>query len=202
MNKKEIKNKQNSSIGYEGKVKVEIKYGNKTLKKSNFHNTGLLPLFNCLAKNIVGNYSEAENLRPKYIRIFTIGNSGEPVPEFESFTELEEKNTTHLSSLTTIIYTGEPNITEASEGVKVQFKFLIPFTQLSFFNNLNMIALYCQQYKTELTNADAYIIVSNKNQETGEEVLSDLLANTSVPSQAEANKYNLFIEWDMIFKNI
>lgn len=202
MSNKKLKNKT-QSIGYEGKVTIQLRKGKKIIGKKILHNEGNLPLFQFLASCVKGSYSNVESLRPKFIKIFTIGNAEDELPLYDSFNELVNKETTNLISLNFPLYSSEPKIVDDAPNNKssVTFKFIIPFTQLSQYENLNMIALYSQYYFNTDENASAYIIITKMSGEN--EVLGDIIEEIGLTSitNADANLYNLFIEWTMSFKN-
>ena len=200
MNNKKKNKSKNNTIIYKGKVNISIMKDGKTVSKSNFHNTGMQPLFDFLARCVVGNYNEAENLRPKFIKLYSIGEksaSWDP----SDFNFVDYATDEHLRSLTNIIYNSTPNLKTDNEGnVNVTFKFLVPFSQLSDYTNLNMLALYSQQYKDNNARASAYIVASEEVT-PGDYRLLDIVEESLGVEDQNENNYNLFIEWIMTFKN-
>ena len=204
MNKKKKYLNNNNSINYKGKVSIQLMKGKQVAAKKVFYNNGNLPLFQLLANCTAGDYSDVESLRPKFIKIFKIGQKGSQVPSFNSFNELVGANDTSLASLSYPLYSAEPNIILSNPSssdkfgrASVTFKFIVPFTQLSFYDDLNMIALYPQKYVGVKDNACAFIVITKKDDP---DILSDIISDSGLGSD-DYELYNLFIEWTMTFKN-
>lgn len=203
-----IEEKKFNGIGYKGTVTVKIGNKKSILSSTTINNSGLIPLFQFLCKCLRGDYSEVELLRPKFIRIFSLGRgtsstnpssaNADVVPE-GSFADLA--STYPEISLTTPLYSGNPNINlnTSSNEASISFHFVIPFTQLSQYDNLNMIALYSQQNRSNKEQASAYIIVKNK---TNSDYLGDIVEESGINiNDDNSNEYNLFIEWELSFSN-
>ena len=54
-------------IGYKGKVKIELKHGDKTYKTIHYNNSGKSPLFDFLLDCLAGNYNDYN--RPQFIML-------------------------------------------------------------------------------------------------------------------------------------
>jgi len=55
-------------IGYQGKLKVSVQRGNKTISTKEYHNNGMPNLFKFLANALAGSFNEV--LRPVKIKLF------------------------------------------------------------------------------------------------------------------------------------
>ena len=194
--------KKGQPIKYKGVVSIKVRKGKKVVGKTTYHNEGNLPLFNFLAMCVKGEYAQVEALRPKYIKLFTMGESGTAVPPYTDFNDLVT-NIAELESLNFPHYSGNPEIDSNNNknycGVK--FKFVIPFSQIADYSDLNLLALYSQQNLNKEEDASAYIVIKKKV--NNEWVLSDILKETGISglSASQLNQYNLFLEWELIFMN-
>ena len=199
-----VKVKSSPTVGYSGKVNIKLRKKNRVIFSKTYHNNGTKELFDFLSLCIVGQYQGIEAFRPKYIKLFSIGNSGDPNPYpdiYSTFASLVENST--LLSLTTIPYSGEPKreVDVSADGHdygKSFFKFVIPLSQLSSHNNINMIALYSSAKKDRDKDASMFIIITDENDST---ILSDILSEASLNPNMQDNEYNLLIEWVTTFRN-
>lgn len=194
-----MKENKSQKVGYKGQALVEVRLGKKVLKRKKYKNNGRLPLFNFCALSLGGRYREAEVLRPKFIRIFSIGRAGEdPVPDSSTSFDTLANNTTNRS-LIVPVYASEPLV----EGGDITIKWVIPFSQLKSYANLNMLAMYSENYKEVLGEASAFIIIKDNNDGS---LLGDLLLKSGInPSEItpqNENNYNLFVEWKLSFVNV
>ena len=201
------KKKSTDLVTYRGKVNVQVRKGKKVISTSTFHNEGTKYLFEFLAKCLKGDYQQVESLRPKFIKLYSAGAEGDPIPEITS----DSFNIDNIISLTTPIYSSNPNTEYVGEdsdltaSYATTFKFVIPFSQLNLMREgvrvpVNLIALYSQQQKDTLGSPSMYILVTEKVNNI--EVLGNLITSNFYSSDlSEQNQYNLFIEWITTFKN-
>ena len=208
-----MSNKKQSTdlVTYRGKVNAQVRKGKKVISTSTFHNEGTKYLFEFLAKCLKGDYQQVESLRPKFIKLYSVGAEGDSIPEINS----GSFNTTSIVSLTTPIYSANPNTEyvgaddDLTASYATTFKFVIPFSQLMLIKKIdgeeqkvpvNLIALYSQYQKNTLGSPSMYILVTEKVNNV--EVLGNLIPSNFYSSDlSEQNQYNLFIEWITTFKN-
>jgi len=128
--------RQNSSasIGYQGKLNVQVRRGDKVLSNKTYHNTGNINLFRFLCQCLAGNYRE--DLRPYKIALFARGNT-----ETEYFDNVDtwEFNKGNLATPLMISYSNTPitrySRTELGETVggsyDIEYEFKIPYTYIT-----------------------------------------------------------------------
>lgn len=185
------------SVAYTGKITVSILKGRKVLKTLNTHNKGYRSLFTFLCQCLAGQYDRAESLRPKFIRLYTMGPEGTAYSEQEIQGRLQ---TQFLTSLTVPAYNTTPSV----ELVELQgqepyartiFKFLIPFTQIETTRDTNMFALYSAANQTTLTEPSAVFVLTDPEDNTK---LGSVMNSSS---SAKSNDYNLQIQWELTIEN-
>lgn len=194
---------QAQSIGYSGRVKVTLVRGKKVISEKEFKNNGRWPLFNFLALCIKGEFNEAKNLRPKYIRLFTAGTAGVttvPVPTDQNAFPYGATNL----SLNVVPLNSSSNITkteaETSGSASVTLKYLIPLTQISGltnYRNINLLAMYYGSDSTYVNQPSAYCFIKDENNES---LLGEIIEG--IPAGSDPNQYNLIIDWTMSLANI
>lgn len=143
---KEIEVKPNNSVQYSGSVSVKLKKGNKVLQTKSFKNNGRWPLFQCLSSALRGQFTEADNFRPRAISLFSIPKNltigGKiPVISQESTSEVLNKIGTYANkdncvSSSITLFNGEikPEVANTDTGLgwaSVTYSFLVPFTNLT-----------------------------------------------------------------------
>ena len=191
----------NGSISYEGKVTINLLKGNKTIKTYSVHNAGYPPLFMFLAQSLTGDYTKSESLRPRYIRLFSLGEAGTPYTEdmIAQHLTLDSMTSLTLSSYNTAPYAEIIQKTETTPAyARTIFKFLIPFTQINTSKATNMFALYSASNQLNYSEPSAVFVLTAKDETDNSLKLSSVLP----PSvSAKSNEYNLQIQWEMNIKN-
>ena len=193
----EKKFEDNSSISYIGNVSVSILKGKNVIKTIKTHNKGYEPLFRFLCQCLAGEYNRAEALRPRYIRLFTLGDAGTAFVE----EQVEEHlSVTYLTSLTIPTYNTTPSISTVSISgqepyTKTTFKFLISFTQIDSTRDTNMFALYSADNQLDLTKPSAIFVLKDPNDP---DLLSSVMTSSS---SAKSNDYSLQIQWELSIQN-
>lgn len=182
--KKKIVEKNQNNLTYKGSITVSIVRKGKVLNTQKYHNEGKLDLFKFFSYSLSGRYAIAEALRPKYIRLYSLGSYGERIPV---------PNTNNPTSTTYIMYKETPTTVVKNGSVSTQFSFMVPFTQIDTSKDTNFLVLYPG---ANATSPLAQFIVAKGEGEQDREKLGKLF--DSVPSQ---NDYNLFITWSMSVNN-
>jgi hypothetical protein len=194
--------KKDNSIGYEGHVKVSLVQDGVVLNTKEYHNTGKLPLFRFVVDCLKGSYSDAELNRPKFIQLFTAGADGGSVPSSDTVESYFSQDS-RIKTPQKIIYQGTP-LTEYIEKTtdipedeaKITFKFMVPYTQLTDINDINLFALYSQSNYNSTLHPSAYFLLTKLVGTTSE--LSTLIDTTSISMNSN---YSVYIQWTMIIKD-
>lgn len=196
-------NLNSSYFTYFGDITIKV-VDNKGIQKGRiktFKNNGRWPLFSFLTTCLDGNYDIAENMRPKFINLFTAGQINDRIPlisdDLSSLKVRDYANFDHKRTLITYSYV-ENNIPAKGEGelgsASIKYKFMIPFAHIDTSEPINMICLYNKENYNNYENPSAFFFVKNRENEN---MLGSLL------SEGTTNKnYNLVIEWTLTFKNI
>lgn len=194
------KMKSTDKITYEGKVRVSVLKGKKTLSTKTYKNNGRWPLFSCIASCIAGDTSAIASNRPKFVSVYSVGDEGGAAPT-DSFSSLISRGVPRLS-MSKVMYASDPILSisdttpEAVEGeASISFKFLIPYSQLDLSvssQGVNMFVLY-NKADADASNAMAYVILVDKG--TG-------LLDTAVPAATrDKSSFSLLIQWTMTITN-
>ena len=160
--KKKVNAKQN--LSYRGDVTVSLMKGNTTISKKQFKNNGYYPLSHFFAYCLANDYTNAETLRPRYIRLFNLGSSGSEAPT--TTTEVTELLTSE-NELTYVqpMYNTTPGIgkvTDATTGevyFSTTFKFIVPFSQIDSTRDINGLCVYCSSYLEFLNQPNAFFVI-------------------------------------------
>lgn len=185
------------SVAYTGKITVSILKGRTVLKTIKTHNKGYKTLFNFLCQCLAGEYDRAESLRPRFIRLFTMGSKGSAYSEEHIPQRLQSQ---YLTSLTVPSYNTTPSVDLVEihgqePYAKTIFKFLIPFTQIETTRDTNMFALYSSANQSNLTEPSAVFVLMDPDDETK---LGSVMSSSS---SAKSNDYNLQIQWELTIEN-
>lgn len=203
--------KTSDSIGYTGTITVSLRKDKKIISTKTFKNHGRWPLFYFIAQCLKGDYANADTFRPKYINLFCLGKKGQDIPiellpsnpDVSDFSILDLE---HKLSLNAYPYSSAPEVSKVeSKGygsAKITYKFTIPFTQIDLSDpdkkDINGIALYSPEFvSSNLIQASAFFMVTQgaKNDKLGS------LLTTEESELSNKNDYNIYLVWEMEFKN-
>ena len=225
----EIQNNQNinltcfgGSFVYEGNVKVSLMKDGKKYFTKEYKNEGRWPLFYFLNLCLAGDYTVADEYRPRFINLFDFGLSGqsgepgEPVPNIhdDATSDLEKLqhyfNSDNCVSLIAYPFMSKPDVRKQEKedigSSTITFKFTVPFTQISLKSHraIEGFALYCRQTvwgdiipnsNSSLYNPLVYVFLTDT---TGKKV-ANLLDN--LQGVYLGDEYNLYIEWTLTVTN-
>lgn len=180
--KKKTKENNQINLNYNGSITVSIAKKGKIISTQKYHNNGTLELFKFFSYSLAGNYELAEALRPKYIRLYTLGDYGDNIPEV-----LRPVPT----STTWVMYKETPTTIVENGAAYTLFSFMIPFTQIDINQDTNYLVLY-----PNASSASPLAQFMILKPDTEPAKLGRLFEE--VTSQ---NDYNLYITWKMNIKN-
>jgi hypothetical protein len=182
----ELYSSKNSSLGYQGRVQVQIACGDRILSTKKYHNEGLPDLFRYISYALVGAYYPT--LRPCKVALYNYANSDNRTNGPNTFnwaTAITSNIFTPVSPYVT--YDATPVVLSTENGYAATYRFKIPFNWLyrPAFNTLVLLS--------ENNTALAYYLCVK--QENGEQVwdpeeLSDVNGN-----------YTIIVEWTMEVSN-
>lgn len=188
-----------SSTVYTGNVSVTVTRNGKVCSTYKTSNNGKWPLFVFLAFCSSGQYSEADDYRPKYIDMFSLGEEGtELVDPFNVSTSWQQRLVTPIMLDTTPGINWESVTDRESdkvEGSTSTLKFTIPYSQITNKSDINFLCLRCESKKSEQKTVSAYIIVKEKD-DNDNDVLGSLL-----PEEFKKDDYIINVEWKLNFNN-
>ena len=180
-----------SSIKYEGIVTISVvDNGGRTIYSRSGHNQGTAKLFNFLASCLAGKYTDANEYRPSYVRVFSLGQAGETIPETPTYDD--EKTMAPVLAMPAVKYD--------SDAHSATYKFMIPYSRLDLsaaVGDANLYCIYGNANKTTASDNSAYFIVTDEDDDTKLGKAFDWAT-----AKAQQNKLNLVIEWTMTIGNL
>ena len=169
----------NAAIQYSAAVTISVQRNNKIVSTKTFHNNGHYPLFLFLAKCLTGRYNEVSNWTPRFIQLFHGGNKGDDFERvnlpvvFTTAMARSPKRVYGSSPSTAWNYSYDDNVDYATAS----FEFIIPFSYINTIDDVNVIALYCNNFSTDvdIDKPSCYFALTKKNITTGKEEWSTAL---------------------------
>lgn len=165
------KQKTVSSVGYTGNIEIKMLRGDRVIKTVKAKNAGKMPLFNFLAKCLVGQFESTGT--PKYIML--------------GYTSSGLDADAEQVSSSAIPYSGvSMESQEVLEQALAVFKFLIPFSTIASGEVINCIRLYNSDIDWEGGSHCAYFILDEANKITSDGKSNILITWTmTVSNQTE-----------------
>lgn len=193
-----MKINKNDYTAYEGSIKLQKRWNNTVIEEKVYHNAGGLPLFQFLCQALrSGSMSAIDSLRPRYLKIFNVGNPGSAVPT--NFVVGQDDSTVpeYISDTPEIISTFDKTTFDSSTCA-IKFKFIVPYSHIVWNTETpdkapNAFALY----STSAVNSNdwssycAYFYILDGNK----------LGKLSKGAAENDLDYNIFVEWTLTFKN-
>lgn len=177
--------KNKSNLDYKGTITVSLQKKGREVFSKTYHNNAYNDLFKFLSFCLSGRYAVAETLRPKCIKLFSLGDVGDDIPE-----EITASDT-NATSVGWFSYKETPKTETDNINNKINtvFSFRVPLAQVAMNKDTNLIVLYAS---TTYANPLAYFVIEDSSK------LSELFDRTAITNQ---NDYNLFIKWTMNIDN-
>lgn len=206
------KNKNVDGLKYKGEIKVTVKKGNKVLSSQKYKNAGRWPLFYFLNNALKGDYSLAENWRPKFILLFQAAPEGDDIPiittEGATWDSQIQKyaNYEHKSSFTPVPYSEDPVVYKTeSLGIGsgyIIYKFIIPFTHIDIKKDTNLIGIYSKEAvnsgNINYGEPSMYFFIPKGTTPPDNTKLGNIV---QLDDNEKDTEYNLFIEWKLTISN-
>lgn len=174
----------NLSVGYKGKVEIEIRDGDRLVSRKVIKNRGKWPLFLFFANCLGGKYKDAETQRPTHVQLFNVSDTDEE--ELFAIGTTWSKRTYPVKSQTSpkVDYEAEGSA-ETPESAWGILKFTVPFTLITDKQDINLMVL---KSKSTIAMSDkdvcAYIIITDEG--------------GLIPAELyDSEKYTLFINWTL-----
>jgi hypothetical protein len=187
-----------ATISYRGDVEITIQKNYKNIYSKTYHNAGRLPMFKFIANCLCGQYASVEELRPKFIRLYTYegAEDGQEVNP----NEIVWDSTKMVAVSEMSIYNGTPlpETSEIKTEATASFSFLIPFSRIYKDAEVYVIALFSQKsYQDDSDGPSAYFILTRKN-ESGNNVWDNLIDNIG---NIKSNDYTVSVQWKLTIGN-
>lgn len=201
--KSEVKkeNKNISSIGYQGKVKVEIKNGKSVVSSKEYHNHGTKKMFEFICNALAGNFHSDQ--RPWQIKLFTvIGDPKKSDEKADDYTTWKFTNNTSISPYLPFAIT--PVVSSiGAETASVTYSFRIPYLFITADPGVKLykIALYSSSASEEKPDTDKMALFGfvGKDEKSGKMVWDPIELNTDI---ADGANYSINIEWTITISNL
>lgn len=193
----------NSTLAYNGQVKIELVKNKKVLKSINCHNEGTAELFRYIANALAGNTNS--NSMPKFITMFECKEDYYDIPDHSTGKVIWKDDakgdniygTSAAAMLLSQPYSNievkyDPNLQTRDGdggGYKTEYTFIIPYKQIDQTKDkINVICLYnTKNFGNNITPL-AYLRLGNEN-----EFIDGGAVNNS--------KANLVVTWTMTVCN-
>ena len=179
---------KNENMIYKGTLKVKTVKGKTVIDEREYHNTGTIQLFQFICAALKGeSWDSLKLLLPRYIMLFTAGQSGTPVPQTNIFSSdnLRSTQSEYMSDTPEIVLDSQNNRSS------IKLKFIVPYTHITDITNVNAVGLY----NISAINNGRY------SDNSAYFYITDSEGNLSEIAQQDMSKYSLYIEWILTFSN-
>jgi hypothetical protein len=173
-------------LGYEGKVTLTLKSGNRVLKTQTYKNNGTANLFKFLGYCLIGSSSDVKHLLPTKIALLHNQSQG-------GISSANPNNVELRSGFVGLAH--PPSIVSSSNSAEVKVTYSFEVGRNTINGNFNQVALYgdgCTHPVTDMPNCAAYYYLSDSSQNVFESEDIALWSATTV----------LLIDWELSLSNI
>ena len=172
-------------LGYEGKVTLTLKSGDRILGSQTYKNNGTANLFKFLGYCLMGNASDVEHLLPTKIALL-----------YNHSPRILNANPNNVELRSGFIGLAHPpSIVSSSSTNEVKVTYSFEARRDTISGNFNQVALYgdgCAHPVEDMPNCAAYYYLADSSQNEFEAEDVALWSSTTV----------LLVDWELSFSNI
>jgi len=188
--KPEVSTASGLTVGYQGKIDITIKKGNRTISRKTYHNAGHTDLFNFLYDCLVGEYQKLN--RPCKIKLYKIKDETEKGDDPNSWCWNSDLAVTPYAISTSH---AAVNLIDGTKKAAV-FEFKIPFSFIT--DAIYKAALFPNTVLTEGIGADQ----RDSNLYATFGFTKEDKTWNEIDRQSAVGNYSLQLTWTMTFQNV